>query len=295
MDISAGFSNLSCRGSTSQPAIKKQLSFVWKKPQSATQIRKTKIVCTIGPASWSLVMLKQLLVEGMDVARLNFSHGDHETHARTISRIREASKSVGKLCAIMLDNKGPEIRTGKLKGGKPVLLQKNQILYIFCTDKEFFGDTEKIALDYLDMPKILTKGSVIKIDDGLIITTVLSIDGQMIRVRVETTAELGQNKGVNLPGATVNLPALTQRDKADLRFGVAHGVDFVAISFVRRESDVKAVREVLGEDGKNIMVISKIENQEGLDNFEDILSVSDSIMVARGDLGVEIPDRKSVV
>lgn len=277
-----------------RPTLLNRVSFVWKneEEEKSWSVRKTKIVCTLGPASWDTPKIVELLKSGMNVARMNFSHGDHPTHARSIANVREASKQTGISCAILLDNKGPEIRTGLLKD-KNIMLQAGQTLEILCGgDKNFQGGLETISLDYENLPAVVNIGDSIKIDDGLIVCTVTGKEKGKVVVRVENTAELGTYKGVNLPGVKVDLPALTKRDEADLLFGVDQQVDFIAASFIRKASDIRGIRELLGEKGKLIKIISKIENQEGLDNFDSILVESDGIMVARGDLGVEIPIQK---
>jgi len=281
--------------------LKRSLSLLLKpgevskiKEEKTTEIsRKSKIVCTIGPKSQSVEKLSQLLHAGMNVARMNFSHGDHEYHLTTIENVHEACKITNRLCAILLDTKGPEIRTGKLKGGQPVQLQAGQELTILTnTDAKFQGDNQTIAMDYVNLWKVVKPGSIIKIGDGLIVCQVVTTQPHTVKVIVQNTAKLGEKKGVNLPGSPVDLPAMTQRDIDDLLFGVKHGVDFIAASFTRQAQDVIEMRKVLGEAGKNIKIISKIENQQGLDNFDSILAETDGIMVARGDLGVEIPIQK---
>jgi len=256
--------------------------------------RKTKIVCTIGPKSQSVEKLCELLTSGMNVARMNFSHGDHPYHLTTIQNLREACKKKKMLCALLLDTKGPEVRTGKLIGDGRVELKAGQELTIVTnSDEKFRGDNSTIAMDYANLPKVVKPGSVIKIGDGLIQCTVVSTDGDhTVKVIVKNSAILGEKKGVNLPGSPVDLPAMTSRDIEDLKFGVTNGVDFIAASFTRKPQDVIEMRQVLGQEGKNIKIISKIENQQGLDNFDEILAVTDGIMVARGDLGVEIPIQK---
>eukprot|EP01083_Nonionella_stella_P093115 260811_1 len=255
--------------------------------------RKTKIVCTIGPVTQSVEALSDLLRAGMNVARMNFSHGDHEYHGQTVKNIRAAVKATGLPCAILLDTKGPEVRTGKLVGGRPVMLQDGARIILNCNAPEgFLGTAEEIAVDYRNMPKVLTKGDTVKIDDGLISIRVDRTDDEKIYGTVLNGQELGQNKGVNLPGIAVDLPPLTPKDEADLRFGVEMKVDFCAPSFINRANDVKEIRKVFGKDGAYIKIISKIESAEGLRNFAEILEESDGIMVARGDLGVEIPIEK---
>lgn len=252
-------------------------------------MKKTKIVCTIGPKSESKEMLTKLLKAGMNVMRLNFSHGSHEEHAARIAALREVKEETGLKAAILLDTKGPEIRTIKLENGEDVKLVAGQNFTI-TTDKTVIGNNTIVAVTYDDFAKDLSVGNTVLIDDGLIELTVKEIEGNEVRCVVENNGMLGENKGVNLPNVKVNLPALAKKDIADLKFGCEQGIDFVAASFIRKGEDVREVRRVLTENGgSNIKIISKIENKEGLDNFDEILELSDGIMVARGDLGVEIP------
>ena len=252
-------------------------------------MKKTKIVCTIGPKSESKEMLTKLLKAGMNVMRLNFSHGSHEEHAARIAALREVKEETGLKAAILLDTKGPEIRTIKLENGEDVKLVAGQTFTI-TTDKTVVGNNTIVAVTYDDFAKDLSVGNTVLIDDGLIELTVKEIEGNEVRCVVENNGLLGENKGVNLPNVKVNLPALAKKDIADLKFGCEQGIDFVAASFIRKGDDVREVRRVLTENGgSNIKIISKIENKEGLDNFDEILELSDGIMLARGDLGVEIP------
>ncbi|TXR53273.1 pyruvate kinase PykF [Reinekea thalattae] len=249
--------------------------------------RKTKIVCTIGPASDSKEMLKNLTNAGMNVMRLNFSHGDYDEHGARISNLREVVKETGKKVAILLDTKGPEIRTMNLADGD-VLLEAGQT-FTLTTDQSVVGDKTRVAVTYEDFAKDLSVGNTVLLDDGLLNLTVTEIKGNDVICRVENTGELGNKKGVNLPGVSVKLPALSEKDKSDIIWGAGQEVDFVAASFIRKASDVHEIRELLtANGGANIKIISKIENQEGVDNFDEILEASDGIMVARGDLGVEI-------
>ena len=254
------------------------------------KIKMTKVVCTIGPKSEKKEVLKELVLSGMNVMRLNFSHGDHEEHGARIKTIREISKETGKHVAILLDTKGPEIRTGShAEGDVKYDLVEGQD-FIVTTDYSFKGTPEKISVSYPGMTKDLKPGDTILVDDGLIGLEVKEIKGEEIFCKVKNSGALGQKKGVNLPGVSVSLPALAEKDKADLKFGCQNNVDFVAASFIRKASDVAEVRRVLDDNGgENIKIISKIENQEGIDNFDEILELSDGIMVARGDLGVEVP------
>ena len=254
------------------------------------KIKITKVVCTIGPKSEKKEVLKELVLSGMNVMRLNFSHGDHEEHGARIKTIREISKETGKHVAILLDTKGPEIRTGShAEGDVKYDLVEGQD-FIVTTDYSFKGTPEKISVSYPGMTKDLKPGDTILVDDGLIGLEVKEIKGEEIFCKVKNSGALGQKKGVNLPGVSVSLPALAEKDKADLKFGCEVGVDYIAASFIRKASDVAEVRRVLDDNGgENIKIISKIENQEGIDNFDEILELSDGIMVARGDLGVEVP------
>jgi len=250
-------------------------------------MRKTKIVCTIGPASESLEMMKKLIEAGMNVARLNFSHGDFEEHGNRIRNIRQASKELGKTVAILLDTKGPEIRIGKLKE-EPIELVENE--YLTLTTEEILGDKDRIHVTYKNLPNDVKVGSTILIDDGLIGLTVVDIQGTEIKCRIVNGGQIKGRKGVNVPGVKISLPGITDKDAADIVFGIEQGIDFIAASFVRKASDVLEIRELLEKhNASHIQIISKIENQEGVDNLDEILEVSDGLMVARGDLGVEIP------
>jgi pyruvate kinase len=251
-------------------------------------MRKTKIVCTIGPASESKEMLTKLAEAGMNVMRLNFSHGDHDEHGMRINTMREVCAETGKKVAILLDTKGPEIRTMSLADGD-IMLEAGQT-FTLTTDQSVVGDKNRVAVTYEDFAKDLSVGNTVLLDDGLIQMAVTEINGNEVVCRVENTGELGNKKGVNLPGVNVKLPALSEKDKADIIWGAQQGVDFIAASFIRKASDVEEIRELLkANGGESTHIISKIENQEGVDNFDSILAASDGIMVARGDLGVEIP------
>ncbi|ELK47285.1 pyruvate kinase [Halobacillus sp. ACCC02827] len=251
--------------------------------------RKTKIVSTIGPASESVEKLTQLMEAGMNVARLNFSHGDFDEHGARIINIREASKATGKTVAILLDTKGPEIRTRTLKDGE-AYLEKGATVYVTMEDIE--GDAERFSVTYTGLINDVHPGSKILLDDGLVELEVEEIDKENneIKTTVLNNGLLKNKKGVNVPNVSVNLPGITEKDANDIEFGIQQGVDFIAASFVRRASDVLEIRELLEKhDASHIQIIPKIENQEGVDNIDDILEVSDGLMVARGDLGVEIP------
>ncbi len=250
-------------------------------------MRKTKIVCTIGPASESVEKLVELINAGMNVARLNFSHGSHEEHAARITSIREASKKTGRTVAILLDTKGPEIRTLDFEGGQAELITGNEVI---ITTEPVVGTAEKFAVSYEGLIDDVHVGSKILIDDGLIGLEVIGIEGNDIRTKVLNSGLVKNKKGVNVPNVRVNLPGITEKDISDIEFGIEQNVDFIAASFVRKASDVLEIRELLGKHGAEyIQIIPKIENQEGIDNIDEILEVSDGLMVARGDMGVEIP------
>lgn len=250
-------------------------------------MRKTKIVCTIGPASESVEKLVQLINAGMNVARLNFSHGSHEEHAGRIKSIREASEITGKTVAILLDTKGPEIRTLDFEGGQAELKTGNEVI---ITTEPVMGTAEKFAVSYEGLIDDVHVGSRILIDDGLIGLEVIGIEGKDIRTKVLNSGLVKNKKGVNVPNVRVNLPGITEKDVSDIEFGIEQGIDFIAASFVRKASDVLEIRELLGKhNAEYIQIITKIENQEGIDNIDEILEVSDGLMVARGDMGVEIP------
>ncbi|MED3862118.1 pyruvate kinase [Priestia megaterium] len=252
-------------------------------------MRKTKIVCTIGPASESVEKLVELINSGLNVCRLNFSHGDFEEHGARIVNIREAAKQTGKTVGILLDTKGPEIRTNTMENGAIELEEGSEIIISMT---EVVGTTEKFSITYPGLIDDVHVGSKILLDDGLIGLEVLDInktDGE-IKTKVLNPGTLKNKKGVNVPNVSVNLPGITEKDASDIVFGIEQGIDFIAASFVRRASDVLEIRELLEKhNAAHIQIISKIENQEGVDNIKEILEVSDGLMVARGDLGVEIP------
>jgi len=252
-------------------------------------MKKTKIVATIGPASDTQEMMESLIKKGLNVMRLNFSHGSHEEHKIRIETMRRAAKHMHKNIAILLDTKGPEIRTMKLQNAKEVALRTNDTI-ILTTDQTHIGNYDKVAVTYENLPKDVKVKDCILLDDGLIGLEVLNIKGNEISCLIKNSGFLGEHKGLNLPGISVKLPALSKKDIADIQFGCEMDVDFIAASFVRKASDVQAVQNELKRHGKeDIRIISKIENDEGIKNFDEILDLSDGIMVARGDLGVEIP------
>lgn len=252
-------------------------------------MRKTKIVCTIGPASESISKLEKLIKEGMDVARLNFSHGDFSEHNERITRIRQAAEQSKRNIGILLDIKGPEIRTHQVENGE-ITLQKNSKLIIAM--EQLIGTNRKISVTYENLIDDISVGAKILLDDGLIELEATEIDfaNREIVTKVLNDGILTNNKGVNVPGVSVKLPGLTEKDREDILFGIEKGVDFIAASFVRKAADVFEIRRLLEENnGANIHIIAKIENEEGVRNIDKILQAADGLMVARGDLGVEIP------
>jgi pyruvate kinase len=255
--------------------------------------RKCKILCTMGPSCWSVENLVKLIDSGMNVARLNFSHGDHEDHGACVQRIREADKlRPKKPIAILLDTKGPEIRTGFFASGGKVDLKAGQDLKL-VVDYSFKGDNKCFAVTYAKLPTAVVPGNQILIADGSLVLKVKSCGSDHVMTEVMNDCSLGERKNCNLPGVKVDLPVLQDKDVNDLvNFGIPQGVHFVAASFVQSAADVKLIRQTLGEKGKQIKIISKIENQEGLQNFDEICMESDAIMIARGDLGMEVPPEK---
>ena len=254
-------------------------------------MRKTKIICTIGPTSEKPEVLSQIIEAGMNVSRHNFSHGDHAEHAERINLVKELAKKHNKEIAVMLDTKGPEIRTGKFDPKKVELKAGDK--FTVHAGGDVIGNTQECSVTYAGLANDVKPGDTILIDDGLVGLTVESIEGNKIHCVVQNTGFVATHKGVNVPGVSIKLPALTEKDIADLKFGCEMGVNAVAASFIRKASDVETIREILKENGgEHILIISKIENQEGVDNIDSIIEVSDGIMVARGDLGVEIPFEK---
>lgn len=249
-------------------------------------MRKTKIVATIGPASDHAEVLKTMITAGLDVARLNFSHGDHDEQGQRIERIRQVANETGKNVAILLDTKGPEIRTGVLKEESVELVEGES--FTLTTD-DIEGDVHKVSVSYKGLTRDVQEGSKILIDDGLMEVQVEKIVGSNMICRVINGGSLKSRKGVNVPGVSVKLPGITPKDEEDIRFGLDSGIDFIAASFVRKASDVLEIKVLLEERQQtDVQIIAKIENQEGFDNLDSILEVADGVMVARGDLGVEV-------
>jgi pyruvate kinase len=256
--------------------------------------RHSKIVCTLGPATNSPRMIRRLLEAGMDVARLNFSHGTHETHAQSIAMVHAAAAELGKTVGILADLQGPKIRTGALAGGGTVNLRSGQQFII--TTAKILGDSTRVNTTFRPLPREVKAGDRILLSDGLIELRVEKVRGQEVICRVVNGGPLGENKGINLPGVKLRVPALTPKDRIDLRFALDHNVDFVAASFVRRPEDVLLAKALIRRAKKDTPVISKLEKPEAIENLEGILRVSDGVMVARGDLGVEMnPETVPVV
>jgi len=250
-------------------------------------MRKTKIICTIGPASEKPEILEKLIMGGMNVARLNFSHGDHEEHGNRMRLIRELCPKCNKSVAILLDTKGPEIRLKTFREGKVALTAGNT--FTLCHD-DVDGDETKVAITCEELFQDVQEGSKILLDDGLIELSVLKIDGKDIVCRIVNGGMISDHKGVNVPNIHVSLPFLNDKDRSDILFGIKMDVDFIAASFVRCADDVLQIRTLLDENGgKEVEIISKIENAEGIRNIDEIIQVSDGIMIARGDMGVEVP------
>lgn len=255
-------------------------------------LRKTRIVCTIGPASESEEMLTKLVNAGMNVARINFSHGGYEENATKIETIKKVRAKLNKPIALMLDTKGPEIRTGKQESGDVKVKIAEGTKFTFLYD-DVIGNETKTSISYKGLSEDVKVGSTILVDDGAIEFRVEEIVGKDVVCTALNTGMLGSRKTVNVPGLKLNLPALSQKDIDDIKNGIKAGFDCIAASFVRRKSDVEAIRNLLKENGgEHIKIISKIESQEGIDNFDEILEASDGIMVARGDMAVEVPFEK---
>ncbi|MDD4802407.1 MAG: pyruvate kinase [Syntrophomonas sp.] len=249
-------------------------------------MRKTKIICTIGPASEEKAKLRQLVQNGMNVARLNFSHGEHAEHKQRIDNLRQVSQEMDYPLAIMLDTKGPEIRTGKLKDKKVRLLAGQRFI---LTTRSVPGDQNEVEVSYAELPSQVKPGTSILLSDGLINLVVKEILPADIVCEVVNGGELGEKKGVNVPGVRINMPFLNEKDIADIHFAIDEDLDFIAASFVRNAEDVLDIRRILESRDASIDIIAKIESQGGVDNLDEIIRVADGVMVARGDLGVEIP------
>lgn len=250
-------------------------------------MRKTKIICTMGPACDSIDILKDLIRAGMNVARLNMAHGDLAEHAGRIRKIRQAGQEKGQYVPIMLDIKGPEVRIGPLKKTAVVLESGAEFV---LTTKEMLGDEHCVSVNYTELPQVVDPGAIILIDDGLIELTVMDVEAERVKCKVVTGGVLKGRKGVNLPGIRTNLPGVTAKDVEHIQFGLSNKIDYIAASFVRQAKDIVEIRRILEESGApHVQIIAKIENEEGVERIDEIIEAADGVMVARGDLGVEVP------
>ncbi len=258
-----------------------------KQMKLSTLLKKTKIICTIGPASDNRDILTQMMRAGMNGARFNFSHGTHEEHEKKMNLVKEIREELGLPISIILDTKGPEIRTGKFQEGTVTLTEGQTFI---LTTEDVMGNEEKCSISYEGLIADVKVGDTVLIDDGLVAMEIKEIRGRELVCTVKNGGELKDYKSINVPGVKVKLPAITERDKADIEFGISQDVDFIAASFVRKASDIEEMRWLLNDRGaSHIRIIAKIENKEGVDNIDEIIKASDGVMVARGDLGVEIP------
>ena len=251
-------------------------------------MKRTKIVCTMGPKTENVELLKEMIKSGMNVARFNFSHGSHEEHAGRMALVEEARKAVNIPVATMLDTKGPEIRTGSVPGDKKVTLVEGQD-FDLTIDQSVETTQKSASITYEGLVADAEIGCRILIDDGLIELKVISKDETALHCTVVNGGELGSKKGVNVPNVKINLPGITEKDKKDILFGIDQGFDFIAASFVRNAACIEEIRDILNIHGSRMRIIAKIESAEGIENIDEILQAADGIMVARGDLGVEIP------
>ncbi len=256
----------------------------------ASALRRAKIICTIGPACNNEAAMRELLRLGMDIARLNFSHGTHEDHAHNIQRLRRAAAREGRTVCILQDLQGPKIRTGPLEKHEPVLLKTGSVVTI--TPQQIPGNATRISTTFPDLAKELNPGARILLSDGLIELRVRSVRGKDVLCDVLNGGTLGEHKGINLPGVALSIPALTPKDRRDLEFGLDHGVDAVALSFVRTAADVTEVKRIIASHKSDVPVIAKLEKPQAIDHLEEILQIADGVMVARGDLGVEMAPEK---
>lgn len=252
--------------------------------------RRAKIICTIGPACNSEETLRDLMRLGMDVARLNFSHGTHEEHAQNIERLRRVAEEEKRTICILQDLQGPKIRTGRMQGGVPVTLEAGS--HVTITPRDIEGTSTLIPTTFDGLAREVTPGARILLNDGLIELRVIRARGADVECEVINGGPLGEHKGINLPGVALSIPALTEKDRADLEFGLNHGVDMLAISFVRSGEDVREVKKIIASHGSDLPVIAKLEKPQALERLEEIFEAADGVMVARGDLGVEMPPEK---
>jgi pyruvate kinase len=258
--------------------------------ETAERVRRAKIICTIGPACDSEEKIRELMSTGMDVARLNFSHGTHAEHARRIHRLRRAARHLKRTICILQDLQGPKIRTGRLKDGHYVLLKAGALLTI--TPRMLAGTAELISTDFAGLAREVEPGARVLLSDGRIELRVRSIQGDDVVCEVLNGGTLGEQQGINLPGAALAIPALTAKDKLDLEFGLKHGVDLVALSFVRSGEDIREAKSLMRDFGKSVPIIAKLEKPQAIERLEEILEVASSVMIARGDLGVELPPER---
>ena len=252
--------------------------------------RRAKIICTVGPASNSESVLRDLMRLGMDVARLNFSHGSHEEHGRNIDRLRRVAAQEKRTICILQDLQGPKIRTGRLQGHEPVMLKTGSLTTI--TPRDIAGTVSLISTTFTELAREVSAGTRILLSDGLIELRVMRIRGSDVECQVINGGMLGEHKGINLPGIALSVPALTPKDRVDLKFGLKRGVDMVAISFVRSANDVHLAKEFIAAQGRDVPVIAKLEKPQGIEHLEEIFEAADGVMVARGDLGVEMPPER---
>jgi len=256
-------------------------------PEEAAGVRRAKIICTIGPACDSEECIGDLMNLGMDVARLNFSHGTHTEHAHRIKRLRRAARRLKRTICILQDLQGPKIRTGRLKHGKPIELETGSVLTI--TPRKLPGNASLISTDFAGLAREVEPGARILLSDGRIELVVRAIRGDDVECEVRNGGTLAEHQGINLPGAAVSIPALTEKDKLDLKFGLSHGVDAVALSFVRSPDDVRMAKDLMRKYGKFAPIIAKLEKPQAIERLEEILEAANGVMIARGDLGVELP------
>ena len=259
-------------------------------PTLKNSFRRAKIICTIGPACNTEAAMRDLLRLGMDIARLNFSHGTHQDHAQHIRRLRRAAEREGRTICILQDLQGPKIRTGQLEKHEPVLLKTGTVVTI--TPQNVLGNARRISTTFPALARELALGARILLSDGLIELRVRGVRGKDVRCEVINGGLLGEHKGINLPGVALSIPALTDKDRKDLEFGVDHGIDVVALSFVRSAGDIRMVKRIIGSHGSDVPVIAKLEKPQAIDHLEEILEAADGVMVARGDLGVEMAPEK---
>jgi len=256
----------------------------------SSRVRRAKIICTIGPACDSEECIRDLMNLGMDVARLNFSHGTHAEHARRIQRLRRAARSLKRTICILQDLQGPKIRTGRLKNGKPVELETGSVLTI--TPRKVLGTAALIPTDFAGLAREVEQGARVLLSDGRIELRVRAIHGDDVECDVRNGGVLAEHQGINLPGAAVSIPALTEKDKLDLKFGLSHSVDAVALSFVRSADDLRMAQDLMRKYGKSLPIVAKLEKPQAIERLEEILEAANAVMIARGDLGVELPPER---